>query len=124
MLTRSTAIVYLAMAWLNLEACTIVQVQGADPRIVLYPGLAQVDVHAAADAPTVVSTSGFGLVMSARSSTLGWIRESVATVPDTANCRVIFMQDSAVQAKQIVEGLGRLRVNLDNICVIDKGERE
>lgn len=120
MLKKFAAYTLIAIVSLGLDACTIVQIQGADPHTEFYPGLVRVNIHAARDTPTIVSTNGVGLVMAAQSNTLGWVREWIAFFPDASKCRIVFIENTAEQSKKILGELTRLGLNLDNICVFDK----
>lgn len=120
---RHTLLCVLSIvASLFYSGCTVVRVQGNDVRTELYPGVVRVSVSAARDIPTVISTHGFGLVMTTQSNTLGWVRERAVLFPDSTNCRVVFIENTPEQAAMIVEQLARFKINSESICTINQGE--
>ena len=82
-------------------ACTIVHVEGADPRTIVRAGILRL---ATADGARMVAyrSHGLGLVPGRNGATLGWSSERAAIVYDRDACRVVILElpDSGAAAQR------------------------
>lgn len=106
---------------INMQACAVVNIHGGKVSTTYYPGLAVVNVYENPDSPTVVSTNGLGLVFSAKSATLGWIQESLATIPDASKCWIIFIDTNSENSVKAITELNKLGINFESVCQINRG---
>ena len=106
-----------------LSACTVIQVNG--PVRATYVKMGVVRIEAANMEQTLVlRTEGFGLVPGISGLTLGYSRETVAAIGDSAPCRLILFSPS-VTALQSLDKLAAARgKKIDSICEAGGAQRE
>lgn len=102
--------------------CTEVRIYGtARTSVRDYVGLADVNVKAGEN-PVYVQTIGSGIVLGARSLTIGWMTEEVALFPDPRRCAVLIVANSAENVKAVLALLKPVDRNLSNVCIAGRSD--
>lgn len=108
----------IAMCSVAMGGCTIVQVHHASAiQTEFLAGVAQVSIMPSAKGLVVVSTQGVGVVLGARSTTIGWRRERLALIPEEGGCQMVFFENTAEQAAALLKLLADAGVGADQVCI-------
>lgn len=121
---RSTLRYLLAMASLFgtgvLAGCVSVHVSGSEPRVSYGMGIVNVQLQSAGDEPLMVATDGLGLVASARSLTIGAVKERVAAFPRPSACHTMLVVQSSAQFESLLRLLREEPKRLSGLCVVNE----
>ena len=103
-----------------LTGCTSIRISGSEPTVSYGLGIVNVQLQPAPDKPLLVATDGFGLIASARSMTIGAVRESVATFPDGSACHTMIVVQSEIQFLALQKLLEENPGQLGSLCIVNK----
>jgi len=69
---------------------------------------------------SVLSTRGTGLVIGQTHFTLGWMKETVVTLPSRA-CHVVIMVEKRRDIEQVIDAVKAAGATLNDLCIIKEG---
>lgn len=116
MVRRQAAILICAA----LGACTIVEIEGAQPVRSAHFGTLRLSPEAGAGAVTY-RMRGVGLIPGRDSLSLGYVQEEAAIIYDPDDCRIVIFQlpSNAEARSALLTTLG----NQEKLCILDRGAR-
>ena len=100
-----------------LGGCTTVKIRNATVTEASYFGMVVLRISPDRDVMSIVTTRGIGLTFGARSTTLGFLSESVFLAPDGGACRAFFLVFNGVDEIALRRLLDK-QPQLSQICVI------
>ena len=111
-----TAALPLLLA-LETAGCASVHLSGSHAKTTQGFGVLNVHVTPVNKLPQVITTQGFGLVASARSVTLGMVRESLVLFPDASQCHTLIIVQNREQFEALRATLTDEPGKLNHICL-------
>jgi hypothetical protein len=103
-----------------MYGCAVVNVTGAVPTTSRHFGI--VNLHLPENqAPVVlVSTKGLGLTSSAKSTTFGWLSETVILANDPSTCSMIVLIENNEQLDSMKRTLESSASDISRVCLFSK----
>lgn len=108
---------------LSLTGCTTVYLHSEDgTRITVARniGITHIssDLTAEGNGSLIYKATGFGLLVSPRGGTLGWVDETTALIGDTSRCQMIVWIDSDKSLEQLKTLLIQHQISPDRLCMV------
>lgn len=103
-----------------LAGCVSVRVSGSEPRVSYGIGIVNIQLPSDGDTPLMVATDGLGLVASARSLTIGAVKERIAAFPHPSACHTMVVVQSSTQFDALMHLLNEEPRKLSGLCVVNE----
>jgi hypothetical protein len=118
-----TTYLLLFSCWLA-SACTTVRVEGTEPKTASYFGITKLEFNGLYSNPVAVQTTGFGIILGARSTTIGWLEEQLVTAPDASACQIFIFPRNREEGETLKAALITASAKFSNVCILGAIENE